>query len=89
VSFEEGATVLGTAILDGTGHAALTLSLPAGTHSIIARYLGEGSFEPSESVVLVQAVTAAATADIPTLNVWMLALLAAAMAVVALRMFGR
>ena len=49
VEFREGATVLGTGTLDGAGVANATISLPAGTHSITAVYLGAGTFAPSTS----------------------------------------
>src|SRR6185503_20540601 len=61
VSFEEGATVLGVGTLDGNGDAVLTTQLPAGAHSIVARYLGAGVFAPSQSAALVQAVSPAST----------------------------
>ncbi|MEP7377576.1 MAG: Ig-like domain repeat protein, partial [Chitinophagaceae bacterium] len=50
VQFLEGATVLGTATLDGNGIATLTFStLSAGNHSIIAVYEGEAPFDGSTS----------------------------------------
>ncbi len=61
VSFEEGVTVLGTSTLNGAGQATLTLALPAGAHSIVARYLGAGSFAASTSAPLVQNVNPGST----------------------------
>ncbi|QEH37847.1 Copper resistance protein CopC [Aquisphaera giovannonii] len=62
VTFADGATVLGTAALDGTGTARFTTSaLAAGGHSITAEYLGDGTYQPSVSAALSQSVSAAAT----------------------------
>jgi len=79
VSFEEGAVVLGTAPLNGSGNAVLTLQLPAGSHSIVARYLGAATFGSSASAALVQQVND--TTPIPTLSEWMLLLLCIALAI--------
>src|SRR5205085_1305952 len=38
VTFADGGTTIGTAPLDGTGHAAFTTSLGAGGHSLTASY---------------------------------------------------
>ncbi|HEX4155828.1 MAG TPA: Ig-like domain repeat protein [Acidobacteriaceae bacterium] len=62
VIFSEGAAQLGTATLDGSGHASLTLpSLSAGTHNILASYAGDGSDFASISAALSQAVNLRAT----------------------------
>jgi uncharacterized repeat protein (TIGR03803 family) len=57
VKFLDGATEIGTVVLDGTGHGALTTSaLPEGIHSITATYTGGSEFPPSTSSVLKQQV---------------------------------
>jgi hypothetical protein len=47
VTFKDGATVLATVILSGGTASYTTSSLAAGTHNIIASYLGDPSFQPS------------------------------------------
>ena len=50
VRFLEGATVLGTATIDGAGHASLLLSASAltpGTHTLMATNLGGGGYRSS------------------------------------------
>jgi uncharacterized protein (TIGR03437 family) len=50
VTFRDGATVLGTALLDSTGTARLFgVALPIGSHSITATYPGDGNFTGSAS----------------------------------------
>jgi large repetitive protein len=62
VTFSDGATLLGAAAVDATGHAALTIpSLATGNHSIVASYGGDGNDFPSVSPVLMQAVQLRAT----------------------------
>jgi hypothetical protein len=62
VQFLDGATVIGSDALDGTGHATLTLStLGAGTHSITASYGGSGNHLASTSSAVSQSVDEAAT----------------------------
>jgi uncharacterized repeat protein (TIGR03803 family) len=57
VNFIEGATTLGTSILDGSGVATFSTSaLSAGNHSITASYTGDIDDTPSTSAALVQAV---------------------------------
>jgi cytoskeletal protein CcmA (bactofilin family) len=68
VSFEEGATVLGTAALDAAGDASLDIDLPAGSHSILARYLGAGIFAGSSSAPVTQNVNAGSSAVTITTN---------------------
>lgn len=62
VTFKEGATVLGSATLVGSGHpqdAVLTLStLSAGSHAIVAEYSGDDNFAASASSTLTQVVNA-------------------------------
>ncbi len=58
VSFFEGSTLLGTAALDSTTTAVLPVStLPAGTHSISARYNGDANAPPSTSIAVQLTVT--------------------------------
>ena len=53
VTFKDGATTLGSATLDGTGHASLvTSSLASGGHSITAVYGGDNTFAASTSPIL-------------------------------------
>ncbi len=60
--FTEGTTQLGTAPLDTSGHASLTLpSLPAGAHTITASYAGDGNDFAASSPALTQTVNLRAT----------------------------
>ncbi|MDE1163329.1 MAG: Ig-like domain repeat protein [Acidobacteriaceae bacterium] len=53
VNFVEGSTILGTAVLDGTGVGTLSIStLAPGTHTISANYLGDGKAAASASTPL-------------------------------------
>jgi hypothetical protein len=62
VTFLDGTTVLGTAMLDAQGRATFTtVALAVGSHSISAAYAGNSSFSASTSTVLTQTVTTAAT----------------------------
>ena len=62
VVFTEGTTQLGTAALDASGHASLTLpSLSAGTHVIAASYAGDGNDFAANSRALTQTVNLRAT----------------------------
>ena len=62
VTFTEGATTLGTAVLDGSGVARFsTPGLPAGQHSISAAYNGDATYSGSASSSLLQAVNKADT----------------------------
>ena len=57
VSFSDGATVIGTAQVDASGHATLTLlNLVVGTHSIVANYPGDGANFNSSSTVYTENV---------------------------------
>jgi hypothetical protein len=52
-----GTTPLGSAVLDGAGHATLTTTaLPAGTRAIVAVYGGSASYQPSKSGPLSQVI---------------------------------
>jgi hypothetical protein len=63
VTFFDGATALGTDMLDASGQASLTTStLAVGSHSITARYADDGYFSSSTSAALSQIITAA---DVP------------------------
>jgi sugar lactone lactonase YvrE len=62
VTFTDGATLLGTAAVDSTGHATLTVpSLAAGNHSIVASYGGDNNDFASVSPALAQVVQLRAT----------------------------
>jgi hypothetical protein len=57
VNFMDGNTVMGTAALDNTGTAALTINtLAAGSHSITAVYAGNVDFAGSTSIAITEAV---------------------------------
>src|SRR5438105_2844167 len=57
VTFFDGVTNLGSAALDASGQATLSLaSLSVGTHDLTARYNGDGSFNASTSAALAQSV---------------------------------
>src|SRR6202040_1140078 len=59
VTFSDGATVLGTIAVNGSGIATFsTSSLSATTHSINAAYVSNGSFLASTSSALIQTVSA-------------------------------
>ena len=70
VEFYDGTTDIGSASLDDSGDASLTVStLTAGSHSITAVYQGDGNFSASTTLPLSLPVTAVATAielDSPT-----------------------
>jgi large repetitive protein len=56
----EGATVLGTTVMSGTGVARFTLNtLNAGSHNLVATYAGDTDHTASNSAVLVQVIQAA------------------------------
>lgn len=60
VSFYDGATLLGQATLDGTGHAAFqTSNLSAGSRAITAGYAGTASFAASSSSALTEVIIGA------------------------------
>jgi len=52
VEFFSGATSLGSITLDPTGTAKLTVSLTAGTYSVIAKYSGDSTHSPSSSAAV-------------------------------------
>jgi large repetitive protein len=62
VAFNDGATLLGTATVDASGHATLTVpSLGTGNHSLVASYSGDGNDFPSVSAALAEGVQLRAT----------------------------
>lgn len=62
ITFLDGATVLSTVALDGTGVATFTTKpLPAGTHTITAAYAGGSGFEASSTSQLVSVTPAVLT----------------------------
>ena len=65
VEFFDGPTSLGTAPIDGSSHASLTVAdLPVGTHHVTAEYLGAATFGHSTSSPVTRVVTKASTAVI-------------------------
>lgn len=57
VEFREGAAVLGSSSLNGSGQASFaTAALSVGDHSIVAAYLGDSNNAASTSAALVQSV---------------------------------
>jgi uncharacterized repeat protein (TIGR01451 family) len=66
IDFMDGATVLATTPLDGSGQATFTTSsLAAGPHSMTARYSGDTNFNASSSSILTETINtlAAITAN--------------------------
>ena len=62
VTFKDGATPLGTAALDGSGHASMVVnSLSSGVHPMTAAYGGDGNFIASVSPVMSLSVVAGTT----------------------------
>ena len=70
VTFTEGATTLATVPLDGAGQASFSTStLSAGSHPVIAHYLGNTNFMASDSATNVQVVTQATSTVMLTSSV--------------------
>jgi hypothetical protein len=68
VNFMNGSTVLGSASVNSSGVATLsTASLPAGTYSLTARYVGNSSFGSSTSAAASVTVTASTAATTTSL----------------------
>ena len=62
IAFTDGATTLGTAALDGSGHATLAVSaLTVGSHTIVASYGGATNYAVSNSDPLAEQVQKTAT----------------------------
>ena len=62
VTFNDGATVIGTGTLNGSGQAALvTGALGAGSHSITVTYIGDTNFIGSTSPALAQTINQGAS----------------------------
>ncbi|MDE2242896.1 MAG: Ig-like domain repeat protein [Bradyrhizobium sp.] len=71
VTFDDGATALGTVALNGSGHAVLTVgTLSGGTHTLSATYNGDSNFTASLSptVALVENPNATSTSVAATPN---------------------
>lgn len=61
VIFYDGATALGTSVLNGTYQASLSRSnLTAGTHNITAQYAGDANYAASTSAILSQVIVLSA-----------------------------
>ena len=53
VTVREGATLIGSAAVDGSGNAAITLQPAAGRHDYTVTYEGDGQFAPSQTTRVV------------------------------------
>lgn len=63
VTFNDGATVLGTDVLDAAGYATLAVpGLTVGTHPIVASFAGSTNYAASSSAALDEVVASTATA---------------------------
>lgn len=63
VTFSDGATVIGTGTINGSGQATLTTSsLAKGTHAISASYAGDSTFNGSASSTISQSIVLPASA---------------------------
>ena len=60
VQLAETGTTYGQAALDGSGQAALAVTLGVGSHALVATYAGDGNFLPSTSVAVTEVVTSGA-----------------------------
>jgi hypothetical protein len=95
VVFEEwlfpGTRILGSALLDANGNAALSIQLAPGRHYVVARFSGGGEFGSSLSETLEQVVNGApnGAATIPTLGGTALILLAIGLGAVGARLAFR
>lgn len=70
VSFRDGATVLGSGTLNGSGQATFgTAALTAGAHSITVLYAGDANFQTSTSGAITQTVNQASTGTALTSSV--------------------
>lgn len=49
ITFRAGARILGSALLDGSGNARISVALPAGNYSISGDYVGSGTYNASTS----------------------------------------
>ena len=56
MNFYDGSILLGASPLDASGRAALTVALPAGTHTLTAAYTGTPSLATSQATLLQQVV---------------------------------
>ncbi|WP_300616846.1 Ig-like domain-containing protein [Dokdonella sp.] len=89
VTFLDGDAPIGSALLDASGVATLTLpALAAGTHAIAAHYGGDGSHAPSNAAFTLQVNAIAVPAEptsVPALSGGTIALLGLLLAVLGLR----
>lgn len=80
VTFSDGATTIGTVPLNASGTATLvTSTLTKGSHTLTALYSGDPSAAQA-TITAAQQVDAAQPVAVPSLSVWMLALLSFALA---------
>ena len=80
VTFSDGATAIGTVPLNASGTATLvTSTLTQGSHTLTALYSGDPSAAQA-TITAAQQVDAAQPVAVPSLSVWMLALLSFALA---------
>jgi len=69
VRLTEGGNVIDTGVLDSTGQVRLLVNtLPVGSHTIVAEYLGDSTFGPANSLPLTQTVTGSSTTTTVNLN---------------------
>gem|GEM_PF-3508986 len=60
ISFYDGATLLGTGTVNGSGSTTfVTTALTVGSHNITAQYSGDSNYAGSTSAILTQVITAA------------------------------
>jgi hypothetical protein len=73
VNFYDGAALLGSATLNGSGSGSITLSgatsLPVGSHSITIQYSGDGNFSSGTSSATSHTVTKANSSGVVTTSV--------------------
>ncbi len=63
ISFLDGSTQIGSAVLSGGSASLSSAALATGTHSITAAYSGNGNYTASNSAAVMVTVVAAATQD--------------------------
>lgn len=61
ISIREGATVVATGTLTDGAASITATALPIGSHTLVAHYLGDAQYEPTQSPAFAQRVTAETT----------------------------